>query len=552
MLEELRDRLNKVKEDNWLRKLQKIGKGVEAYEKDLSRSSSLQSKQIVEKHLNPVLSEYWEVFHTHNISRRMDDLLPSREHNNNLLPKYDVGIFLVGFNSLPIALSLAEIQPNEQIYFLYSSETKNLLDEIDDRIRVMLGNSNSRLVTLVEDTVLNNLENSAFEIDDPANPVATFKQIKELIDQIGDKSVALDLTGGKKTMIGGGFIAGSILTFIDDGQRQTCDMFYTDSLAFDPNRGIPTPGTEFLSLLESPYDVYNVQSNLEAEQLFEQHNYEAAVNLWKGVRDKLEKHATHYGLEKEKTDVVNYHRKANCYSRWDAFYYDKAKNLKNRHGDSWEYNEKHVYASADHTHSTIDVLDILSEVNDRRSLFKEEARVIHYSVDRYQNAIRRKESGRPDDAIVRFTQVIEILCSYKIYQIAEDNGFVDLSGNTKSIDPMRKRSISDVIRFLFGSGKSALLRDGDDDYNVSNKDMLLDINEYGASEVRELTNPIDYRNDFIHFNSSMKQQQTETNVDALQDFAKKFLEKFSSDYCDKTNGLSFEKLLKLHEFQRLE
>ena len=418
----------------------------------------------------------------------------------------------------------------------------------------MLGDSNSRLVNLVEDTVLNNLESSALEIDDPSNPVETFKRIKEIVNQVGNKSVALDLTGGKKTMIGGGFIAGSILGFADAGQQSTCDMFYIDSLAFDPNRGTPEPGTEFLTLLENPYDVYNVQHTLEAEKLFKQHNYEAAANLWKGVRDKLEKHATRYGLETEKTDAVNHHRRANCYGLWDAFYYDKAKNLKNRHENSWGYNEKHVYdLSAAQAHSTIDVLNILSEVSDRRSLFKEEARVIHYSVDRYQNAIRRKESGRLDDAIVRFTQVIEMLCSYKVYQIDQDNGFVDVSsGNTVSIDPIKKRAISDVIKFLFGSGKSALLRDRNADYNVSNKDLFLDLSEYGASEVGELISRIDYRNDFIHFNSSMKQQQTETNADALQEFAKKFLENFSSDYCAKTDGLSFEKLLKLHEFQRLD
>ena len=545
MPETIQDKLNKVKEDNWLQKLREIRKGMDAYKN--SGNSSFSPKQIEEKYLNPILPAYWEVFHTHNISRR-------RENNNDLLPKYDVGIFLVGFSSIPIVLSLAEIQPNEQIYFLYSRETESVLHEISNRIRAMLGDSNSRLVDLVEDTVLNNLESSALEIDDPSDPVETFKRIKEIVNQVGNKSVALDLTGGKKTMIGGGFIAGSILGFADAGQQSTCDMFYIDSLAFDPNRGTPEPGTEFLTLLENPYDVYNVQHTLEAEKLFKQHNYEAAANLWKGVRDKLEKHATRYGLETEKTDAVNHHRRANCYGLWDAFYYDKAKNLKNRHENSWGYNEKHVYdLSAAQAHSTIDVLNILSEVSDRRSLFKEEARVIHYSVDRYQNAIRRKESGRLDDAIVRFTQVIEMLCSYKVYQIDQDNGFVDVSsGNTVSIDPIKKRAISDVIKFLFGSGKSALLRDRNADYNVSNKDLFLDLSEYGASEVGELISRIDYRNDFIHFNSSMKQQQTETNADALQEFAKKFLENFSSDYCAKTDGLSFEKLLKLHEFQRLD
>ena len=540
MSEEIRDKLNKVKEDNWLQKLREIKKGIEKYEKDRS----------TDRHLNPILPKYWEVFQTHNISRRRENLLPSRESNHNLLPKYDIGIFLVGFSSLPIVLSLAEVQPKEQIYFLYSSETEPVLHEISDRIPVMLGDSNSPLINLVEDTVLNNLEHSALKIDNPSDPVETFKRIKEIVNQVGNISVALDLTGGKKTMIGGGFIAGSILGFADAGQRSICDMFYIDSLAFDPNRGTPEPGTEFLTLLENPYDVYNVQNIREAEKLFEQHNYEAAANLWEGVRDKLEKHATRYGLETEKTDMVNHHRRANCYSLWDAFYYDKAKNLKNRHENSWGYTEKHVYdLSAAQTHSTIDVLNILSEVSDRRSLFKEEARVIHYSVDRYQNAIRRKKSGRLDDAIVRFTQVIEMLCSYKIYKINQNNGFVDLSENTVSIDSIKGRFISDVIRFLFGK---STLKDGDVHYKASNEDMLLDIREYGASEVKDLISVIDYRNDFIHFNSSMKQQQTEINADALQDFAQKFLEKFSSDYCAKTDGLSFEKLLKLHEFQRLD
>ena len=137
-------------------------------------------------------------------------------------------------------------------------------------------------------------------------------------------------------------------------------------------------------------------------------------------------------------------------------------------------------------------------------------------------------------------------------KLNKNSGFVDLSGNTRSVDPIKKRALSDVIRFLFGSGKSALLRDGDADYNVSNTDMLLDINEYRASEVRELISLIDYRNDFIHFNSSMRQQQTETNVNALQKLARIFLEKFSSGYCAKTGDLSFEKLLKLHKFRRLE
>ena len=61
--------------------------------------------------------------------------LPSREANNEYLPCYDVGIFLVGYSSLPIVLSLAEINPTEKIYFIYSKDTKDVLDEIHNRIQ---------------------------------------------------------------------------------------------------------------------------------------------------------------------------------------------------------------------------------------------------------------------------------------------------------------------------------------------------------------------------------------------------------------------------------
>ena len=320
MPETIQDKLNKVKEDNWLQKLREIGKGIEKYERDRS----------TDRHLNPILPAYWEVFHTHNISRRRENLLPSRESNNNLLPKYDIGIFLVGFSSLPIVLSLAEVQPKEQIYFLYSSETEPVLHEISDRIPVMLGDSNSPLIDLVDDTVLNNLKHSALKIDNPSDPVETFKRIKEIVNQVGNKSVALDLTGGKKTMIGGGFIAGSILGFADSIRSSACDMFYIDSLKFDSNRGTPEPGTEFLTLLENPYDVYNVQHTLEAEKLFKQHNYEAAAILWEGVDEKLGVYAKRYGLEKEQITVQKDLYMADCYGLWDAFDYIGAKDSKGR------------------------------------------------------------------------------------------------------------------------------------------------------------------------------------------------------------------------------
>lgn len=129
-----------------MQKIGEIKKAMKIYEDKRSNPGRLQPDQIVEEYLNPILPIYWQVFHTTNISRRKSGDLLSREDDHNLLPCYDVGIFLVGFSSLPIALSLAEIDPKEEIYFIYSKDTKFVLDEIHKRIKAMLKTTNPSLV----------------------------------------------------------------------------------------------------------------------------------------------------------------------------------------------------------------------------------------------------------------------------------------------------------------------------------------------------------------------------------------------------------------------
>lgn len=509
---------------DWRSKLRSIRTAVENY--DNLAGADRQAGEI--QHVRPILPTYWDVFHTHNIARRRQGLLPDS--------CYDVGVFLVGFSSIPIVLSLAEIQPCKKIYFLYSDGTDYIVAEIEDRIKVMLGCGHPliRLVTAAD----------LKEIDKPSDPVATFKQIKGIIDKVGDKRIALDLTGGKKTMIGGGFTAGAIL-----GPANNIDMFYVDSLEYDPRRGAPKPGTEFLSLLENPYDVYNVQSVQEAEKLFKEHNYKAAADLWGGIKEKLEPHYRQFNLKEEYNEAVNHYRRADCYHLWDAFYYDLAKNSKNRHKNSWGYDQKH-------TRCSIDVLDILSAVHDRITLFNDPAHIIHYAVDRYQNAIRRKKSGKLEDAIVRFTQVIEMLCVYQIYRIVINDNLVKECGNPiTSLEFWDEHwRVTPLIRLLFG-GPNCLPHprwhyDRDKRYTIKCDTERLIIVDYSPiSSVGEITDLIEFRNEFIHVTSAMTRSQTEQNVQKLQKLALRFLANFSKNYREE-QCLSFKSLLKLHRFRR--
>ena len=299
--------------------------------------------------------------------------------------------------------------------------------------------------------------------------------------------------------------------------------------------------------------MYNVQSIQQAEKLFEKHNYEAAASLWDSVNTNLKDYAKQYSLEKEQETVQENLDMANCYSFWDAFDYAEA-NKRKKHrqhsrchlcdsnsclinsthsihteddGYSWEYNR--------HKNSDIDVLD-LSQMTDRSWLFDQPKRIIHFAVDRYQNGIRREKSGNLDDAIVRFTQVIEILCNYRIYQIAQDDGLVNhhrphCTIDSAEITPRKRWDIIPLIRFLFGDtntrGDTYWYSDRDGSYDLRrDANLHLNIADYGCTAISEITGPIRHRHDWIHVNRSMRQSETRENATKLQKSQKNFLKTF--------------------------
>lgn len=507
-------------------------------------------KAIAKRKRNPevflqlVLPQYWQILRALNIFKWGVGSLPSDS-------RYDVGIFLVGFSSLPIALSIAEIQPRQKIYFLHSEDTFERCDEITDRIQDMLASppnpfsplinpaDAASLITRVEDA-------KRRKIADPSDPVSTFQQIKDIIDQVGsDVKIALDLTGGKKTMIGGGFTAGSIYSVAPE-----CRMFYVDSLEYDSRRGTPIPGTEFLSQLENPYDVYNVQTVQQAKKLFEKHNYEAAADLWGEVEEKLKtpfqsskSPAEKYNLKDEQKMMQSDLAMANCYKLWDAFDYHEAKkhkffsfhdpDAKQTFKGSWGYNDKHM-------HNEIDVLGILSSARNREYLFAEETGIVHCAADYYQNAIRRKDSGELNDALVHFTQVIEILCSYKICRgifLQNSRSIPDYFLN----DPGTPRGL---INFFFGHSQE-LYRN---QYEVDQNEFLEIENYEGFNQITDITGLIKYRNNFVHVNRAMNYATTLQNANKLESFSRQLLKAFSCDYCNNYE-LSFEQLLELHKFR---
>lgn len=559
----LQDILNTV--PSWRDILDKIDEAVQDYNAAIADPT----KENPADYLREWLPQYWQAVRAINSYQweRREERLP-------IDVPYDVGIFLVGFSSIPIVLSIAEIQPRQEIYFIHSNDTRGKCDEITNRFTEMLKDPPADFSPLIDPADAASLiarvkSADRREIAEPSDPVSTFQEIKDIIDSVRadpnlgkNPRIALDLTGGKKTMIGGGFTAGSIYSV-----SPKCDMFYVDSLEYEPDRGAPKPGTEFLSRLDNPYDVYNVQTVAQAEELFEKHNYEAAAKLWERIDEKLQTSAERYGLDNEHQKIERNLYMANCYGLWDAIDYVEAD--KSAEGNLWDYDTKHTHSSH---HSIIDVLEILSQVPRQvssqvdavttqgeispdeariihhRTLFADEARIIHYAIDRYQNGIRRMDSDRSDDAIVRFAQVIEILCLYQLYRIADKDSLYLNNSKVSSDDCLAERwGISGLILLLFGQDRYRKSKDVY--YYIRN--MQLNISEYDDyTDAREITDIIDTRHDFVHVRNTPGWRVMEENAKNLKDLAREFLENFSHDYCA-ANYLSFHDLLRLHEFQGL-
>ncbi len=186
-------------------------------------------KEKVEHYFKKILPKQWRVFNTITEYQKKEKSFE--------LKKYDVGIFLVGFSEVPIILSLLILQPKE-IYFIYSPESKSTLPwilkgvvQIDDKLGKM-----------VESAIISMLYSR--EIKTASDPILTFEQIEDIIKTHNSGQIAVDITGGKKTMIGGAFLSASI--------SEQCDFFYVDFLEYNEQSRRPKHGTEFLNKLLNP------------------------------------------------------------------------------------------------------------------------------------------------------------------------------------------------------------------------------------------------------------------------------------------------------------
>ena len=199
--------------------------------------------------------------------------------------KFETLISLVGMSPEPIILTILALKPAE-VKFIISPETKKMLDIIVEKA---------------------NLKPSQYETEkvDSSNIEEVYLSIRKFIGKSDTSKIAVDISGGKKSMVGGAAQAAGYFG---------CTVFYVDYHEYHKDLRKPIPGTEYLSLLRNPYEIFGELEMDRAQELYRAGDFSAAVE----VVSRLLIKAPEIKEARIKKEIFA------MYNAWDAYLFEKA------------------------------------------------------------------------------------------------------------------------------------------------------------------------------------------------------------------------------------
>lgn len=207
---------------------------------------------------------------------------------------------------------------------------------------------------------------------------ARFRNIKDVTTHI-----TVDFTSGTKAMTGA-------LTIIASLNEVECLSYVTGKR----HEGIVIRGGERLINIQ-PYQIVLDKNYLEAKKFFDRYQFEATLYIIKQSEDKIDL--------VQQSPLLTLKKVAEAYSAWDKFDHKTAlQKLKEIKLSSLTANKAFLH-----------------------SLSNEESKEPMWIADLINNAKRRAEEGKYDDAVARLYRTIELIGQYKLKSYGiEDTGDV--------------------------------------------------------------------------------------------------------------------------------
>ena len=299
---------------------------------------------------------------------------------------YDVLILTVGLSPEPLILSIMATKP-QKVGLLHTPQTRMFLDHIQRETGLTLAQLHTREV-------------------DGSNVVEIYETIMALYTSWGNPAnIAIDITGGKKSMVSGAAMAGAILG---------ADIYYVDTDHFHRDLGKPEPGSEYLSLLDNPYTVFGDLEVSKAKDLYDRHDYDGAQRIFNQLEEQV-----------GDPNLIQVYKAYGClcatYEAWDNLNISPARtNLDNLLS---VLNRFPTLTQLDPLRNSTSILSQHKQALDGLdNIFNNEEQAFnipdgfHFAFILYHNALRREAQGKLDIACLLIYRLLEWIEQHRLAQ----------------------------------------------------------------------------------------------------------------------------------------
>lgn len=309
--------------------------------------------------------------------------------------EYDALILTVGLSPEPLILSILSTKP-KRVGLLYTPETEKFLPRIQKETGLTLDQLDKREI-------------------DGSNVIEMYKAIMALCTGWGSPAnIAVDITGGKKSMVSGAAMAGAVLG---------ADIYYVDTDNFNREFGKPEPGSEYLSLLDNPYTVFGDLEVEKAKDLYDRHDYAGAQRIFNQIEGQV-------GDPNQAKIYEAYGLLCITYESWDNLDISSGKeNLHQLLNILKQFTSAGGLAPLRNFEGTLieqeKALECLENIFNNKQLALHISDGFHFAFMLYHNALRREAQGKLD---------IAGLILYRLLEWIEQHRFAKYDINTSEPD----------------------------------------------------------------------------------------------------------------------
>jgi hypothetical protein len=298
----------------------------------------------------------------------------------------DLLMSIVGFSLEPIMHTVLTLRP-KNLLFLFSKES-SLVGSKDvnafDRLQALIACHGDGYNPKIDQEIL--------EVADAPH---VFSVVRDAITKASSpERVAIDITGGKKSMDASAFLAASLF--------EKVAIYYVDYASYDTDKGFPVWGSEFLNKLENPYKVFGVREEKLIKEFWDKADFPAVVKFIKLCIDKLKPEiAKKYRLTEKINQLELVKKAAECYTEWRIFDYQKAKEKPFKGCDKHHSNVLEELAKCS-------TLEADQNINNQQSA----QLALALAIDRYRRGSDAYEHEKHSTAILCYAQSVEILLRF--------------------------------------------------------------------------------------------------------------------------------------------